>query len=262
MVEEIPSVTVAQEMLQSNPVPNVHEFNFKEDTLGYYIQKDEYKKAYGICKVKGFNLNQTLQKRSLLGVAASCGSYNCFRLFRKLGMKVSPKIAEYAIEGGNEEILKLIKKDGYDFGNLLNEAIRVRRSSTIDWILDNFKHPEMSIHYCAEVGNSECILYLLSRKVNVNSLLNGSTPLHLAAENGHYDAVTLLVDNKADVNIKDSDGSSPLYLAYLRKHEDILNFLKKRGAHELFLYRELKVPEKNHEQVVRGPEQPPQAKND
>ena len=32
------------------------------------------------------------------------------------------------------------------------------------------------------------------------------TPLHLAAEEGHADAVQCLVDNGADINIKDING--------------------------------------------------------
>ena len=37
---------------------------------------------------------------------------------------------------------------------------------------------------------------------------NQMTPLHVAAENGRFKLVKLLVNKKADINIKDNDGVS------------------------------------------------------
>jgi ankyrin repeat protein len=39
---------------------------------------------------------------------------------------------------------------------------------------------------------------------------NGVTPLHIAAENGNCDLVSILIANGADVNVKDKAGESPL----------------------------------------------------
>jgi len=41
----------------------------------------------------------------------------------------------------------------------------------------------------------------------------GRMPLHAAAEGGHIDMVNLLLANKADVNAKSNDGSTPLFFA-------------------------------------------------
>ena len=40
--------------------------------------------------------------------------------------------------------------------------------------------------------------------MNVNII--GATPLHIAAQEGHVDILTLLINNKADIEAKDNKG--------------------------------------------------------
>ena len=51
------------------------------------------------------------------------------------------------------------------------------------------------------------------------------TPLHVAAEEGEEDFITFLLSNKADANIPDRDGYTPLDLAAKYKHEDVVKIL-------------------------------------
>ena len=51
------------------------------------------------------------------------------------------------------------------------------------------------------------------------------TPLHVAAEEGEEDFITFLLSNKADANISDRDGYTPLDLAAKYKHEDVVKIL-------------------------------------
>ncbi|KAF5137373.1 Ankyrin repeat and KH domain-containing protein 1 [Metarhizium anisopliae] len=56
------------------------------------------------------------------------------------------------------------------------------------------------------------------------------TPLHLAAENGHDDMATLLLDNGAQVNAASARGYTPLMLAAHNGHADTVSILIGRGA--------------------------------
>jgi len=51
------------------------------------------------------------------------------------------------------------------------------------------------------------------------------TPLHVAAEEGEEDFITFLLSNKADANIPDPDGYTPLDLAAKNKHEGVVKIL-------------------------------------
>ena len=78
----------------------------------------------------------------------------------------------------------------------------------------------------------ECMRILLDvGKANVNAKDNLSdTPLYYAAEGGHIEAATLLIERGAEINPISEHDSTPLDSAHMFNHTDMIAFLKTKGA--------------------------------
>lgn len=84
----------------------------------------------------------------------------------------------------------------------------------------------------AQAGDIETVTRLLDEGVDVNSKTRyGATALSFAAERGNLELVKLLVERGADVNVQDSFyNARPLTWATMGKHEEVVEFLKEKGA--------------------------------
>jgi ankyrin repeat protein len=67
---------------------------------------------------------------------------------------------------------------------------------------------------------------LLQNKADVNARdSGGSTPLHLAADEGHADVVRILLRDKADIDARDNRRNTPLCKAIDSEHPDVISML-------------------------------------
>nr|CAH7737898.1 unnamed protein product [Callosobruchus chinensis] len=101
-----------------------------------------------------------------------------------------------AVRGGNRKLTKFILSKGAILNryNIINEGL---------------------LHLSVIHDDIELAKLLLDHEEDPNEFTNaeGTTPLHLATELNNSGMVSLLVDNKADVNLGDSDGYTPLHVA-------------------------------------------------
>ena len=60
--------------------------------------------------------------------------------------------------------------------------------------------------------------------------MNGQTPLHSAALQGHADVVSILVEKGAPVNVKAANGDTPLDAAEYFWRDETAGLLRRHGA--------------------------------
>ena len=86
-------------------------------------------------------------------------------------------------------------------------------------------------HDAAKSGNVEVLEQLLEQGVTVRSELEGTTALYTAAREGHADAIMLLLEHGASVNVTDSRfGNPPINAAAERGHTSVVWSLLQEGA--------------------------------
>jgi ankyrin repeat protein len=101
-------------------------------------------------------------------------------------------------------------------------ATEEKTGQTIDWRL----------HDAAMTGNIELAEKAIADGVDINSnyLKQRATPLHLASANGFLNIAILLVRHKAQINISDEMGWTPITIAAEQNNGDIVAFLYGQGA--------------------------------
>lgn len=79
------------------------------------------------------------------------------------------------------------------------------------------------------------------RAVNKQNHLK-RTPLINACDNRNFDFVKLLLENNADVKLKDQLGENCLDYAYKKKDKQIIELLKQYGAERNYPYVKFRIP--------------------
>ena len=84
----------------------------------------------------------------------------------------------------------------------------------------------------ASIGDTGIVKLLVNNGANVNARAGqlGITALMNAAAFGDVEMVRFLIDKGADIHTKDTEGLTALSQAKVAKKEDIITFLKTRGA--------------------------------
>ena len=83
-----------------------------------------------------------------------------------------------------------------------------------------------ALHLAAYYGHLPAAKVLLENKANVNSEdLNGSTPLHKAAVCGNAKLVELLLEKSSNINAVNQDENTPLHLASLSGNLETVKLL-------------------------------------
>ncbi|KAK3229633.1 hypothetical protein Dsin_001514 [Dipteronia sinensis] len=88
-----------------------------------------------------------------------------------------------------------------------------------------------AIHAFAREGEANNLLKCIDSGVSVNMRdSEGRTPLHWAVDRGHFHITEVLLSRKSDVNAKDNEGQTPLHYAVVCERETLAKFLVKQNA--------------------------------
>jgi ankyrin len=118
------------------------------------------------------------------------------------------------------------------------------------------RHQYTALHLAASQGNSELAQRLIDKGALVNApLLNGGTPLHNAAIHGDCATIKILLDKHASLNpITTNDKATPLGYAVDAGKVDAVRLLLERGADINLKYngQDLRIValQKKHAQIV------------
>ncbi|XP_023799012.1 serine/threonine-protein phosphatase 6 regulatory ankyrin repeat subunit C-like [Cyanistes caeruleus] len=120
----------------------------------------------------------------------------------------------------------------------------------LEFLLDNGADPSLrdkqgytAVHYAAAYGNRQNLELLLEMSFNCLEDVESSvpvSPLHLAAYNGHCEALKALAETLVNLDVRDHKGRTALYLATERGSSECVQVLTSHGASALLKERKRK----------------------
>ncbi|XP_029959180.1 E3 ubiquitin-protein ligase HACE1 isoform X2 [Salarias fasciatus] len=189
-------------------------------TLMPMVMADQHRSVSELLLNSKFDVNYAFGrvKRSLLHIAANCGSVECLVLLLKRG--ANPNYQD--ISGCTP--LHLAARNGQKkcMGKLLeyNADVNICNNEGLT-----------AIHWLAVNGRTELLHDLVQHVSNVDvEDAMGQTALHVACQNGHKTTVLCLLDSGADINRPNVSGATPLYFACSHGQRDTAQILLSRGA--------------------------------
>ena len=99
-------------------------------------------------------------------------------------------------------------------GNLQQAEAMASVGGDLNWQAPLEEGAWSALHNICTRGNMNVLEWLLARNVDVNKRdVDGATPLHQAAHNGHHVVVAALLRAGSEVDAKDNDGRTSLWFA-------------------------------------------------
>lgn len=129
---------------------------------------------------------------------------------------------------------KINAREQQDGRTALLNAVFENHRELVSLLLSHGADPNIStifgttpLMYAVEKCDTETVFQLLHEGALVNEIdfLFGETALMIAAEHGSKDVVKLLIDHKAQLDIKDKEGLSALDRAIHKGHKDVVALL-------------------------------------
>ena len=127
------------------------------------------------------------------------------------------KLIYNAKKGDKENLLNILEK-------LIDEEINLNYRDEMGFSV---------LHYAVDEGNFKICEILIKTNlidVNLKSLNEGKTPLHISCQNGYFDISKLLLLNNAEINISDNERNTPLHFSiqgnYFEITKLLINYLK------------------------------------
>uniref|UniRef100_A0A7N6AJ32 Ankyrin repeat domain 52 n=1 Tax=Anabas testudineus TaxID=64144 RepID=A0A7N6AJ32_ANATE len=203
----------------------------------------------------GFDINTPDNfGRTCLHAAASGGNVECLNLLLSSGTDLNKRDImgrtplHYAAANGRYQCTVTLVSAGAEVNEpdqtgctpLHYSAASQAFSSCLEHLLDNGADPSMvnskgysAVHYAAYHGNKQNLELLLEMSFNALGDIESSipvSPLHLAADKGHRQALHVLTETAAYVDIQDAAGRSVLYLAAQKGYARCVEVLLAQGA--------------------------------
>ena len=150
---------------------------------------------------------------SLLNLAALLGSAKCFKYFHMNNIKINNQTPQFAIKGGNNEIIQILNQNGLSFKNCFEVSIEYNRYVLTDWLLTHYECEKIKLSKCVRYYNYEAFIFLFQNgdflqedAIDISlgeSYFSRKETLHVACHTGCLPLTQYLLSHNCNIEAND-----------------------------------------------------------
>lgn len=131
-----------------------------------------------------------------------------------------------------ENELKKLEQERHSIKHMMHEYDQWKKCGfDINYFFKDSPKEFTLLHFAVNFGDINVTKLLLEEGADIDIKdQNKNTSLHLAASNGHTDTVKLLMEKGSDLSVVDKEGNTSLHLAASNGHTDIVKLLVEKGS--------------------------------
>ncbi|WP_374699004.1 ankyrin repeat domain-containing protein [Wolbachia endosymbiont (group B) of Limnophora tigrina] len=131
-----------------------------------------------------------------------------------------------------EDELKKSEQERHSIKHMMHEYDQWKKCRfDINYVFKDSSKEFTLLHFAANFGDINVTKLLLEEGADIDIKdQNENTLLHLAASNGHTDIVKLLMEKGSDLSVVNKEGNTSLHLAASNGHTDIVKLLMEKGS--------------------------------
>ena len=194
-----------------------YENPLKENTIWYYIAKDDINNFLSTITIENTDIANTRvyingRRFFVREFACFCRSIKIFKYLFINKVEIDRWMLHSAVAGGSEEILQLLESRDVSFNNMLRTALQAHQNEIAKWLYENYKDIFFVFSDCVVAFNTEMMGYFIQNcgiDINEKGVLE-KTALHYVTENNDTVLIRYLISKKANKEIKDEHGKTPV----------------------------------------------------
>ena len=167
--------------LSDEEIDEVIEFCYPKNSIEYAIKFDDIDLLQNICAGIDFDISKKVKKNASDGIfmsdeltaielAAACGSLQCFKYLFMNNATIDENVAEYAIIGGNIEIIHICEQHGCTFANGAKTALLYHRNDVYDWLILRGPRDEGNLLIASKARNPIAVVFFVANGQDVNQV--------------------------------------------------------------------------------------------
>ena len=233
-----------QQFIANNPTFDINkEIENNLNLPPYYVDLSNGKCSKSIIHQntkRGLGLRKS-NNISLIDLCCFYGSIKCFKYLLLNDCKLKEESCQYAVAGGNLEIIHILEQKEFDFEECLRQSIKYHRNEISDWLLTNYKETnnENYIETAIKSYNIPAFLYYFinrtkeenEKRFPIDKNEDKVFQIHKACEIGSLILTEFLIEHcNVNIDSQDKNGQTPLMIASERGYLDIVKYLIEKGA--------------------------------